>query len=89
MRQATLRQPRRNASDELQSIPASGPASPRTCATSACAACGAQRPEPRSHVPALVHWRGVQQDRCVLYVFRCAYTCEAQAPQSREAQVWN
>ncbi|MFI5280464.1 MAG: helix-hairpin-helix domain-containing protein, partial [Gemmatimonadales bacterium] len=73
MRQSALRQPRRDTTDELQSIPGVGPSIAqdlRDLGVRRVSDLKSRNPEAMYQRLCMV--RGNQQDRCVLYVFRCA-----------------
>jgi hypothetical protein len=91
MRQATLRQPRRDTSDELQSIPGIGPSLAqdlRDLGVRSVAELKDRNPEAMYQRLCMV--RGVQQDRCVLYVFRCAvYFASTKRHDPEKLKWWN
>jgi len=77
--------------DELQSIPGVGPSIARDLR-----ALGIRRvADLRGRDPELLYARsnalaGMQQDRCLLYVFRCAvYFASARRPQPAKLKWWN
>ena len=79
------------APDDLQTIPGVGPSLAqdlRDLGISQVADLRGQDPE---HLYArLIAQRGVHQDRCVLYVFRCAvYFAETAAPEPERLKWWH
>lgn len=82
---------RRNAADELQSIPGVGPSTAedlRALGIRKVSDLKGRNPEAmydRSNTLA-----GVRQDRCLLYVFRCAVYCASTArPNAEKLKWWN
>ncbi len=80
----------RRAPDDLQTIPGVGPSLAqdlRELGISRVADLRGQDPE-RLYV-RLIAQRGVHQDRCVLYVFRCAvYFAETPEPEPERLKWW-
>ena len=81
----------RRECDDLQSIPGVGPSLAqdlRDLGIQHVAALRGQDPE-RLYA-RLIAQRGVHQDRCVLYVFRCAvYFAETPQPNPERLKWWN
>jgi hypothetical protein len=77
--------------DELQDLPAIGPSMARDLqdlGVSSIAALG--RRDPERLYAALNRLRGVRQDPCVLYTFRCAiYAARTPRPRAALLKWWN
>ena len=86
----TGKRPRRTP-DDLQRIPGVGPSLAqdlRDLGMSCVADLRGQDPE--QLYTRLIAQRGVHQDRCVLYVFRCAvYFAETPDPEQARLKWWN
>ena len=82
--------PARRAGDDLQTIPGVGPSLAqdlRDLGIQCVAALRGQDPE--ALYTRLIAQRGVHQDRCVLYVFRCAvYFAETLQPDPERLKWW-
>jgi hypothetical protein len=85
------RQRIRRAPDDLQTIPGVGPSLAqdlRELGISRVTDLRGQDPE--CLYARLITQRGVHQDRCVLYVFRCAvYFAETAAPEPERLKWWH
>jgi hypothetical protein len=81
----------RRPRDELQTIPGVGPSLAhdlRDLGIERLADLRGQSPE-RMYAQ-LIAQRGIHQDRCVLYVFRCAvYFAETAEPEPERLKWWN
>jgi hypothetical protein len=79
------------ADDDLQTIPGVGPSLAqdlRELGVTEVADLRGQDPE--QLYARLIAQRGVHQDRCVLYVFRCAvYFAETPAPEPERLKWWH
>lgn len=91
MRQATLRRPRPDTSDELQSIPGVGPSIAQDLRDLGMRSVSELKDRnPEAMYQRLCMVRGTQQDRCVLYVLRCAvYFASTTRPNPEKLKWWN
>jgi hypothetical protein len=85
------RQRIRRAPDDLQTIPGVGPSLAQDLRELGIARVADLRGQDPEHLYArLIAQRGVHQDRCVLYVFRCAvYFAETAAPEPERLKWWH
>jgi hypothetical protein len=82
---------RKPGDDELESVPGVGPSIARDLRDLGVhTVAGLKRRDPERLYAALNRLRGVRQDPCVLYTFRCAVYC-ARTPRPKAAllQWWN
>lgn len=88
---AAPRRPRRDPKDELQSIPGVGPSIAqdlRDLGIHRVAHLKGRDPEAMYELSNAR--RGVRQDRCLLYVFRCAvYYASTARPDAEKLKWWN
>jgi hypothetical protein len=77
--------------DDLQSIPGVGPSLAQDLRDLGIQHVAELRGQDPEHLYArLIAQRGVHQDRCVLYVFRCAvYFAETPQPNPQRLKWWN
>jgi len=81
----------RREPDDLQSIPGVGPSLAQDLRELGIQHVADLRGQDPEHLYAcLIAQRGVHQDRCVLYVFRCAvYFAETAQPDAERLKWWN
>ena len=91
MRQATLRRPRHESTDVLQTIPGIGPSLAQDLRDLGVrSVAGLKDRNPEAMYQRLCMMRGTHQDRCVLYVFRCAvYFASTKRPDPEKLKWWN
>lgn len=79
------------APDDLQTIPGVGPSLAQDLRELEIARVADLRgKDPEELYARLIAQRGVHQDRCVLYVFRCAvYFAETPRPEPERLKWWN
>ena len=79
------------AQDDLQTIPGVGPSLAQDLRDLGIARVADLRgQDPERLYARLIAQRGVHQDRCVLYVFRCAvYFAETPHPESERLKWWH
>ena len=91
MRQATLQRLRHDPADELQSIPGVGPSIAqdlRDLGVRRVRDLAGRKPDELYQRLGMI--RGVHQDRCLLYVFRCAvYFASTARPDAEKLKWWN
>jgi hypothetical protein len=81
----------RRSSDPLQAIPGVGPSIARDLrALGIRRVAQLRNRDPERLYARINRLRGIRQDRCLLYVFRCAvYYASAQHPQPRLLRWWS
>jgi len=92
MSQATLRRTRRrDSADDLQTIPGVGPSIARDLRDlDVRRVADLKGKDPEDLYDRLCLQRGVHQDRCLLYVFRCAvYFASTARPRAEKLKWWN
>ena len=82
---------RRTTADELQAIPGVGPSIARELRALGIRRVAQLRGRnPQQLYERLIRLRGAHQDRCVLYVFRCAvYFARTERPRRELTRWWN
>ena len=82
---------RRRSNDPLQVIPGVGPSIARDLRSLGIRCVGQLRcRSPERLYERINRLRGVRQDRCLLYVFRCAvYYASTERPRPRLLKWWN
>jgi len=77
--------------DELQSLPGVGPSIARDLRDLGISTVAAlRRRDPRRLYDSLSRLRGVRQDPCILYTFRCAvYAARTPRPRAELCKWWN
>ncbi len=86
-----MRHPQPSARDDLQRLPGVGPSIAQDLRDLGVASVAQlRRRNPERLYEALNQLRGVRQDPCVLYVFRCAvYAARTPRPAPRLLQWWH
>lgn len=88
---AAARKPRQQGADDLQQIPGVGPSIAQDLRDLGLRRVADLRgKDPERLYQRLIALRGAHQDRCVLYVFRCAvYFAETPRPRPELCLWWN